>query len=144
MPIGTVQWKYYKAIKALKISLGNLTASLLFAIVFVISQITRRKENISQDSITTTQKNEQYVNQVTESETKKENDTEETMRNLIGNVSNNENLENVIQIPQETILNREVNNGYLLGISGVFLMISIAFFIIFQIRQQKRRMKTSK
>lgn len=142
--MGTVQWKYYKAIKALKISLGNLTASLLFAIVFVISQITRRKENISQDSITTTQKNEQYVNQVTESETKKENDTEETMRNLIGNVSNNENLENVIQIPQETILNREVNNGYLLGISGVFLMISIAFFIIFQIRQQKRRMKTSK
>lgn len=140
--MGTVQWKYYKAIKTLKISLGNLTASLLFAIAFVISQITRRKENISQDSTTTTQKNEQYVNQVTE--TKKENDTEETMRNLIGNVSNNENLENVIQIPQETIPNREVNNGYLLGISGVFLMISIAFFIIFQIRQQKRRMKTSK
>lgn len=142
--MGTVQWKYYKAIKTLKISLGNLTASLLFAIAFVISQITRRKENISQDSTTTTQKNEQYVNQVTESETKKENDDEATMRNLIGNVSNNENLENVIQIPQETIPNREVNNGYLLGISGVFLMISIAFFIIFQIRQQKRRMKTSK
>lgn len=142
--MGTVQWKYYKAIKTLKISLGNLTASLLFAIAFVISQITRRKENISQDSTTTTQKNEQYVNQVTESETKKENDDEATMRNLIGNVSNNENLENVIQIPQETIPNREVNNGYLLEISGVFLMISIAFFIIFQIRQQKRRMKTSK
>lgn len=132
MPIGTVQWKYYKAIKALKISLGNLTASLLFAIAFVLSKTTRKKETLIKENTTTNEKSE-YEDQ----ETKKQ---QEITKNVIQDDSiENERTENIIQIPQEIVQIEKVHNGYLLGISIIFLILSIIFFIIFQKHQPKRK-----
>lgn len=149
MPIGTVQWKYYRAVKALKISLGNLTTSLIFAIAFVLSRNTRKKSSIQE---TTGIKNEQ-ANQdnlqenIKESDTKKENEISkdtDAIDNERKNIVESEKVENSIQIPEEISEIIQTNNYYLLDISGVFLIISIIFLIIFQKHQQKRKLNSSK
>lgn len=145
IPIGTVQWRYYKAIKALKISLGNLTASLLFAIAFILSN-TRKKGNITQEGTHINEKNHEFANEEVnrENETKKEQVGQETLKNIVQDTAKNENVENIIQIPEQMPENVKIDNGYLLGISGLFFVTSIVFFIIFQKHQQKRKTKTSK
>lgn len=135
MPIGTVQWKYYKALKALKISLGNLTMSLLFAICFVISQKTEKKPSEQQ------QLNNKQLdnNEKEESTTTKEEAIKDTLQE-------NSRLDNVIQEPNFIDIpeNKTIMPWYLLGASAIFLLISIIFFIIFQKHQQKRLKKASK
>lgn len=74
--MGTVQWKYYKAVNALKISLGNLTTSLLFAIAFLLSGNTRKKSSVQE---TIDVKNEQ-ANQDNLQENIKESDTKKRTR----------------------------------------------------------------
>lgn len=145
IPIGTVQWRYYKAIKALKISLGNLTASLLFAIAFILSN-TRKKGNITQEGTDINEKNHEFANEEVnrENETKKEQVGQETLKNIVQDTAKNENVENIIQIPKQMPENVKIDNGYLLRISGLFFVTSIVFFIIFKKHQQKRKTKTSK
>ena len=121
MPIGTVQWKYYKALKALKISLGNLTMSLLFAICFVISQKTEKKSS-EQQQINNKQLDN---NEKEESTTTKEEAIKDTLQ-------------------ENSRLDKTIMPWYLLGASAIFLLISIIFFIIFQKHQQKRLKKASK
>ncbi len=135
MPIGTVQWKYYKALKALKISLGNLTMSLLFAICFVISQKTEKKSS-EQQQINNKQLDN---NEKEESTTTKEEAIKDTLQE-------NSRLDNVIQEPNFIDIpeNKTIMPWYLLGASAIFLLISIIFFIIFQKHQQKRLKKASK
>lgn len=135
MPIGTVQWKYYKALKALKISLGNLTMSLLFAICFVISQKTEKKSS-EQQQINNKQLDN---NEKEESTTTKEEAIKDTLQE-------NSRLDNVIQEPNfiDITENKTIMPWYLLGASAIFLLISIIFFIIFQKHQQKRLKKASK
>lgn len=140
MPIGTVQWKYYKAIKALKISLGNLTASLLFMVAFILSKTTMKKEDVIKESTSTIGKNE-----LEDQATKKEQEVQEMMKNTIqDNSMENERVENIIQMPEQAVEPTKVHNEYLLGISIIFLILSIIFFIIFEKRQQKRKIKMSK
>lgn len=150
MPIGTVQWKYYKAINALKISLGNLTTSLLFAIAFVLSRNTRKKSSVQENiEIKNEQANQENIQEnVQESNTKKENeiskDTDLIVDNERKNIIENEEIENIIQLPEKTPETVQTNNYFLLGISGIFLIISIIFLIIFQKHQQKRKLNSSK
>ncbi len=149
MPIGTVQWKYYKAINALKISLVNLTTSLVFAIVFVLTQITRKKSS-TQETIDV--KNEQSIQQgnLEESNSKKENEISKDLDSIIADnerantIENEEKIENIVQIPEEILETIQTNNYYLLGISVIFLIISIIFLIIFRKYQQKRKLNSSK
>ena len=135
MPIGTVQCKYYKALKALKISLGNLTMSLLFAICFVISQKTEKKSS-EQQQINNKQLDN---NEKEESTTTKEEAIKDTLQE-------NSRLDNVIQEPNFIDIpeNKTIMPWYLLGASAIFLLISIIFFIIFQKHQQKRLKKAYK
>lgn len=149
MPIGTVQWKYYKAINALKISLVNLTTSLVFAIVFVLTKITRKKSS-TQETIDV--KNEQSIQQgnLEESNSKKENEISKDLDSIIADnerantIENEEKIENIVQIPEEILETIQTNNYYLLGISVIFLIISIIFLIIFRKYQQKRKLNSSK
>lgn len=161
MPIGTIQWKYYKAVKTLKLALGNLTISLLFAISFVMSKKIVKEANISQEI-----KNELIVQEEKETEetdtttTKKENNLEQaTMKNTLEDKQEGSRVENILQNKEE---NTKLENGiqkpvpiqsnattpiiswHLLGISALFFLISIIFFIIFQKRQQKGDKKASK
>lgn len=149
MPIGTVQWKYYKAINALKISLVNLTTSLVFAIAFLLSQSTKKKSNIQENTeIKNEQTNQENVQEnIQESNTKKENEISKdtyTVDNERKNILESEKFENTLQVPEKILEEVQTNNFYLLGISGIFLIISIIFLIIFQKHQQKRKTNSSK
>ncbi len=149
MPIGTVQWKYYRAVKALKISLGNFTTSLLFAIAYVLSQNTRKKNNVQQNiEIKNEQANQENVQEnIEESTMKKENEISKDTNafdNERKNIVETEKIENSIQFPEKISEEIQANNYYLLGISGGFLIISIIFLIIFQKHQQKRKLNSSK
>lgn len=151
MPIGTVQWKYYKAVKSLKISLGNLMASLLVFITFVLTQKTKKQNSIKEDeSITTKEEEKTNVQEEAQESTKKENDVQskiesDMLENITQNAKEEQSEDNMLQMPQEEIQNcTQINHAYLLGISAMFLIISISFFIIFQKHQQKRKNKTSK
>ena len=149
MPIGTVQWKYYTAVKALKISLGNLTTSLLFAIAFVLSRNTRKKSSVQENmEIKNEQANQDSIQEnVEESNSKRENEISkdiDAIDNERKNIVESEKIENTVQIPEEIPEIVQTNNYYLLGISGAFLVISIIFLIIFQKHQQKRKLNSSK
>ncbi len=149
MPIGTVQWKYYTAVKALKISLGNLTTSLLFAIAFVLSRNTRKKSSVQENmEIKNEQVNQDSIQEnVEESNSKRENEISkdiDAIDNERKNIVESEKIENTVQIPEEIPEIVQTNNYYLLGISGAFLVISIIFLIIFQKHQQKRKLNSSK
>ncbi len=149
MPIGTVQWKYYTAVKALKISLGNLTTSLLFAIAFVLSRNTRKKSSVQENmEIKNEQANQDSIQEnVEESSSKRENEISkdiDAIDNERKNIVESEKIENTVQIPEEIPEIVQTNNYYLLGISGAFLVISIIFLIIFQKHQQKRKLNSSK
>lgn len=149
MPIGTVQWKYYRAVKALKISLGNLTTSLLFAIAYILSENTRKKSSVQENiGIKNEQANQDSIQEnVQESDNKKENEIskdKDAFDNERKNIVESEKIENTVQIPEVIPEIIQTNNYYLLGISGVFLIISIIFLIIFQKHQQKRKLNSSK
>lgn len=149
IPMGTVQWKYYRAVQSLKISLGNLTTSLLFAIAFVLSQNTRKKSSIQENiGIKNEQANQDSIQEnVQESDNKKENEIskdKDAFDNERKNIVETEAIENVTKVPERVEEVLQANNYYLLGISGVFLIISIIFLIIFQKHQQKRKLNSSK
>lgn len=149
MPIGTVQWKYYKAVQSLKISLANFTTSLMFAIAFLLSKSTKKKSSIQETTgIKNEQTNQENIQEIIEeSNTKKENEISkdtDAIDNERKNILESEKIENTIQVPEKIVEEMQGNNFYLLGISGVFLIISIIFLIIFQKHQQKRRLNSSK
>lgn len=158
MPTATVQWRYYKAVDSLKISLGNLALSIITFILLIV-----RKENMkSIDS---------------KSEEKKENLDLKSSENKEQDLESKENIEStIIEDKSETSTNNKLqesdNNSYnevynvltgdnatiicekeetldivqptLIGICAIFLSISIIFAIFFKNHQQKRKKKASK
>lgn len=149
IPIGTVQWKYYKAVQFLKISLANFTTSLMFAIAFLLSRNTRKKSSVQENiGIKNEQANQDSIQEnVEESNSKRENEISkdtDAIDNERKNILESEKIESTVQIPEKITEEMQGNNFYLLGISGVFLIISIIFLIIFKKHQQKRRLKSSK
>jgi len=149
IPIGTVQWKYYKAVQFLKISLANFTTSLMFAIAFLLSRNTKKKSSVQENiGIKNEQANQDSIQEnVEESNSKRENEISkdtDAIDNERKNILESEKIESTVQIPEKITEEMQGNNFYLLGISGVFLIISIIFLIIFKKHQQKRRLKSSK
>lgn len=156
MPTATVQWKYYKAVNSLKISLGNLALSIITFIVLVI-----RKENIKsidnksekkeqnsnfESSENKNQDSEHMVNvesaikdDKSESTKDKSQETYDSNHNGVFNVPTGTTA--TLSAKSESI---DVAGPVLIGISGIFLIISIIFAIFFCKHQQKRNKKTSK
>ena len=139
IPIGTVQWKYYKSLNTLKILLGNISAfiitiSLLFANVI-------KNRNIGQ--------NKNMADNIQESESEEE--IFESTKNIENTQSFNESLgietneltENVIIQDDENIQITNANIG-LISVAVFFLSISIIFLIFFLKHQQKAKRKVSK
>lgn len=157
MPTATVQWRYYKAVNSLKISLGNLALSI---ITFIL--LTVRKENLKSIDSKKEQKKE---NLNLESSENKKQDSESTgnIESTIGDDEFETNANNKLQETDDNRYNEVFNvptgDAYAslgkaesadiiqqvaIGISGTFLIISIIFLIFFLKYQQKRNKKTSK
>lgn len=134
MPTGTVKWRYYKAINTLKLLLSNLT---MFIISFIssiyalkstkkiISQI--QEENVIENIVIAADENQKQ--QYEKSENTQQNSQEEINTTII-----EETNENEVNYPAIGLM----------GISTVFLMLTIIFSIIFAKYQLKLKKNLSK
>ncbi len=156
MPTATVQWKYYKAVNSLKISLGNLALSIITFIFLIV-----RKENLK--SIDNKSEEKEQNSNLGSSENKKQ-DSEQNV-NIESNVrddnskqesnklqeSINNSFNEIFNVPTgntSSLTNKstsiDITQQVAIGFCGVFLIISIVFGIFFCKHQQKRNKKTSK
>lgn len=159
MPIGTVQWKYYKSLHSLKLLIGNLSMFIIGTIICILN-----KKQIKKVTINNTEKTEQEEKEnLTQNDNMKEenqkNDEieqasiennskqEETSANIIAENNGQEKIKQGEQtiIETEVIENRIVPRDIILyGLTSVFLFFTIFFTIISIKNQQSRKEKTSK
>lgn len=155
MPIGTVQWKYYKSIHTLKILISNLSMFIIAITSFVIGNtINREKSADKVEEIT--QKDENKENEKVEQDGDdydeyRENENKEVSKGDLPNKENNEidnttngTTENTVievNIPRQKFDYKDIR---ILSIAGITLTISIIFSIIFIKHQQKAKKKVSK
>lgn len=134
MPTGTVKWRYYKAINTLKLLLSNLT---MFIISFISSIYalkstkkiisTIQEENVIENIVIAADENQKQ--QYEKSENTQQNSQEEINTTII-----EETNENEVNYPAIGLM----------GISTVFLMLTIIFSIIFAKYQLKLKKNLSK
>lgn len=169
IPIGTVQWKYYKALHTLKILLSNLSMFLATISLFILQKSVNRNkkrpnvEHPEQENIITNEKEEiesdeqQTKNVQTKGEQSNKAEMEPNQENLENEeyktnaeIKNNPiNIESDIQNEVNTVLKENVLSTTktdlgILSIAGIFLIITIIFSIIFIKNQQKLKKKLSK
>ena len=161
-PVGTVKWRYYKSIYSLKTILGNLAMFIVsFAIGIKTLLSNKKSENITeQESI---EQNTQVQEDVTDStildentfQDKSESYNSETTQeesiiqdiNTTNNTTTNITQDTNTTTQENTIYEQPSNNynqyiGYsFLGISIIFLVISLYFFIKYQLKYLKKLSK---
>lgn len=135
IPIGTVQWRYYKGLHTLKLLLGNLSMFAITMTILVIKKLFIRKnksieETIKEDIIDNSEENRQE-------ETLKKDET-----NTIADTEITTDRTETTGIEGNTRI--DVVDIGILSISSVFLIATIIFFIIFIKHQQKTGKKLSK
>ena len=155
-PIGTVKWRYYKSLHSIKRMLGSLAMSIITFVIgtkTILTNVKTHKEQ--QDTIQEEEQNKEMqdiVQEDTTNSTKQENSTQQN--NIIENVipSENEISSNTIiqenEIKQETIANEGMAENQisyvgigLIGISVIFFIMTIIFFIKYQLKTQKKLSK---
>jgi RNA polymerase sigma-70 factor (ECF subfamily) len=143
IPIGTVQWKYYKALHTLKMLLSNLSMFLITVIAFVVSKINNKSKKIdmtnttiSEDTITKNPE-EGIFGAASANKDNVSNDKQEVVE------KENNTIENIVVEENETATLNNMDIG-ILSLSAIFFIITITFLIIFIKHQQKARKKVSK
>ena len=149
MPIGTVQWKYYKSLYTLRILLGNLT----ILIVSVLSlQIGRTAKGGPVFSILPEKNKEDNVGEMesTGNESVKGDNLTNVMPDVSEIIEKDPIEENTIKnetiqpdIPQNVVTYSKTQIG-LLGVTVISFIFTIIFSIIFIKHQQNARKKVSK
>ena len=142
IPIGTVQWKYYKAINSLKISISSLMGTVIAFILIIAGRDKFKKENYLKEE----NKQEKQINNYETSssdEITKSNDSSKAQINMHDNKESYN--ENVVVNPFDSITEITSNINVF---DTVCITAGITFFIIFIIffkkYQQKLRRKSSK
>ena len=161
-PVGTVKWRYYKSIYSLKAILGNLAMFIVsFAIGIKTLLSNKKSENITeQESI---EQNTQVQEDITDSTILDENTfqdksesynsettQEESIRQDINTTNTTTNItqDTNTTTQENTIYEEQPSNNYnqyigysFLGISIIFLVISLYFFIKYQLKHLKKLSK---
>ena len=157
MPMGTVQWKYYTSLYTLRLLLGNISMVIIGILIFVKANLSNKKmeqnsENVENEAESGEGKNEQFENEINSS---KENETDSTISsdNLLDNIAENV-IDNTDAFTQNEIIeieeaqeNNYENTNYNIGIlsfTGIFLVFTIIFTIIFVKHQQMTHKNVSK
>lgn len=173
IPIGTVQWKYYKAINSLKISVGGLIgATIAFALVFL------RREKISnekpytnkgykeKDKVQGNNNNDLQINEeiekqdtiVNKSSEAQENSSSQVQENISSEIQKNNNSDvqesdkslnseivySTTPLESKTTDNKNIFDAFTITASIVGIIFLIIFIIFFKKYQQKLKKKTSK
>lgn len=121
IPIGTVQWRYYKAVHTLKIFISNLA---MFAITFLLY-------------IANTQTKDSFENMEDEEAIKNSINAPSFEGDTTINSGTSADLNTVHSLT-------EIKEVGLISICSIFLVLTIIWGIIFAKYQQKRKKKTSK
>lgn len=140
MPIGTVQWKYYKSLHTLKILLSSLSMYIITIIVFIAQRNNNKTSKEPEKEETTKQENEEQKNQ--EETMKKEEASGDTSRTE--NTYTNTITQEYISVEHKNNISLTSKDIGLLAISTIFLAITIIFFTFFIKNQQKTNKKVSK
>lgn len=156
MPMGTVQWKYYKSLHTLETLISSISLYIVTITLFVAQKgisINKKKSNIPENT-----EAENLIIKEKEENSEVQEDKSETQKGELPNyrvncIESEKVLENeeTKEKEQETIIEiQEENtniNMYDLGIlsfSGILLIITIIFTHIFRKHQQNLRKKVSK
>ena len=161
-PVGTVKWRYYKSIYSLKAILGNLAMFIVSFTIGIKTLLSNKKsKNITeQESI---EQNTQVQEDVTDSTILDENTfqdksesynsettQEESIRQDINTTNTTTNItqDTNTTTQENTIYEEQPSNNYnqymgysFLGISIIFLVISLYFFIKYQLKHLKKLSK---
>lgn len=139
MPIGTVQWRYYKALHTLKILISNLSMFIVAITVFVANKtVFKNRQKVANEEV---KQEEQDEYRKDEESTKQEtDDIKESLK--LENEILGDNTVTSQTVKETTNLNKI--DTVILSISGMFLTITIIFSIIFVKHQQNRKKKVSK
>lgn len=139
-PISTVKWRYYKSMSTLKIALGNFAMFIITAIIGVKTVVTTQKQEQTAEAeqeMTTTDtivKNE-------ENSTIFEEKINSTMSQDTAKHDNTTQTETVTVIKQP----EQQNNNYwgitIIGLSLIFLLMAIIFFIKYQLKVARKMSK---
>lgn len=136
MPMGTVQWKYYKSLHSLKLLIGNLSMFIIGIITCMLN-----KEQIKKATINNTEKVEQGEK---ENVTQNDNMKEENQKKDETKQDNSKKEETIIEKDEQEVKQEEqtitgtelVENRIeprdiiLYGLTSVFLFFTIFFTII--------------
>ena len=159
-PVGTVKWRYYKAIYSLKAILGNLAMFIVsFTIGVKVLISGKQKGNINQydrtmesptvqddtKNSTISEKNTfQDENKIFNSGSTKEENFRGDTNNTITNITQDNNStiqENITYSEQpENYYNQYIGYGFL-GISIIFLLITLFSFLKHQLKHLKKLSK---
>lgn len=166
MPIGTVQWKYYKSLHALKLLIANLSMFVIGVVTCLFNNSRLKESKVEQDenktednkekgsTIEDNQKQDSVQNQKDNKNTiKHENIAEDISNensNTIENIVQNKLIEDIIREETKiescniTVDRTMFKNAILYGLTNVFLCFSIFFTIIVVKNQQNKRKQASK
>lgn len=120
IPIGTVQWKYYKAIHTLRIFISNLTMFVITFLFYIASKETEIDYNSTIDNDFT---GDYSIDSI-----------------IPGGITVDSSATGI----QSNIFDVDIKEIGLFSISSIFLVLTVVFGIILAKRQQKRSKKTSK
>ena len=141
MPMGTVQWKYYTSLYTLRLLLGNISMVIIGMLIYIKSNMSNRKmeqtninNDIEIDNENISDKKEQSENETSSSIESDINSTDDIFQNEIIEV----------QEPQKVDYENTNLNIGILSFTGIFLLFSIIFAIIFIKHQQKAKQNVSK
>lgn len=141
LPMGTVQWKYYTSLYTLRLLLGNISMVIIGMLIYIKSNLSNRKmeqtninNDIEIDNENISDNKEQSENQASSSIESNTNSTDDIFQNEIIEV----------QEPQKVDYENTNLNIGILSFTGLFLLFSIIFTIIFIKHQQKAKQNVSK
>ena len=163
-PVGTVKWRYYKSLHSIKLIIGNLSMFTITFLIGIKTILSTVKPQYNQQEFTQYMQNETISqNTIRKDENKynniNSNDIQEQSKNSSNTLDNatlqdiyekgsNTITENTIiqnETIQETVNSNTTNNTYIgagfIGISILFLIISIIFFIKYQLKIRKKLSK---
>lgn len=136
IPTGTVKWRYYKAVNTLKLLLSNFTMFIISFIssIFAIKNEKKETPPIQEENII---KNTEFS-----TDEDKKQQYEQAEKTQLNSQVKDENATTVIENVNENTVNYTAIS--LIGVSIIFLVLTIIFLIIFTKYQLKQRDKLSK
>lgn len=149
-PIGTVQWRYYKALNSLKLLLGNISMFIVTLTLYISSKQYKNSESIETKNEV---KNNSQITEDSKTEIKNDTSQENKKQEELDNAQTGDKIENTIgdnkttetiEIQQKEEKIHSITSNIWLSFTSIFLVLTIIFAIICAKHQQNRKNATSK